>query len=781
MARAGEYTARAREHAGWLLDLYADPESGHLAVWIIAEDGTRLRLKQRFPITFYAAGRGERLRSLWMYLSGQPEPVKLSRAERKDLFSPQPVTVMEVEVSQAASQARLFRDLSEVFPDLEYYDADIPFFPRYAARYGVFPLTRCQVEVDPEGWIESIAPLESRWELHPGPLPLRIMTIEPDCDPFHDRPAHLHIQYGRFDFRLPFQPERPFLVGMAALLRRYDPDLLLTDWGDTWLLPLLLKLSHGQHERLPLSRDPARAPTRKDDRTYHSYGQIVYRGRQVILHGRLHIDRKNGMMWGDYGLEGVFELARVSGLPVQTAARNSPGAGITAMQIITALQQEILVPHKKQQTERRKTAIDLIQVDRGGLVFSPMTGLYENVAEMDFVGLYPSIMRKFNLSPETIRTSEQDGQPVPGVDLYFSQEQQGLIPATLAPLLDKRVALKGILADLKTRDCRYAPYKARSSALKWLLVVCFGYTGYRNAKFGRIEAHQAITAYARDVLLSAKEAAEQMGFEVLHMYVDCLWVRKPGAHQVGDFQPLLNEIAGRTGLPIALDGIFKWVAFLPSRMDPRVGVANRYFGVFQSGEVKVRGIDARRRDTVEFVAQVQTELLDRLARCETAAQLTRILPEVIALLRRRVRELRNGQVEASRLISRQRLTRSVEEYTSPSPSARAAAQLLTVGKTVQVGQSVRFVYTRGDPGVAAWDMPAQISSREVDAVRYIRLLLRAAATVLQPLGVEENVLVDWVVGNYGKAAPPGTLPATLPLWSGLANPAVLPGQVFAAY
>ena len=27
----------------------------------------------------------------------------------------------------------------------------------------------------------------------------------------------------------------------------------------------------------------------------------------------------------------------------------------------------------------------------------------------------------------------------------------------------------------------------RQNVLKWLLVTCFGYTGYRNARFGRIE------------------------------------------------------------------------------------------------------------------------------------------------------------------------------------------------------------------------------------------------------------------------------------------------------
>jgi DNA polymerase I len=38
----------------------------------------------------------------------------------------------------------------------------------------------------------------------------------------------------------------------------------------------------------------------------------------------------------------------------------------------------------------------------------------------------------------------------------------------------------------------------QSTALKWFLLSCFGYQGFSNAKFGRIEVHEAINAYVRD-------------------------------------------------------------------------------------------------------------------------------------------------------------------------------------------------------------------------------------------------------------------------------------------
>jgi DNA polymerase elongation subunit (family B) len=99
------------------------------------------------------------------------------------------------------------------------------------------------------------------------------------------------------------------------------------------------------------------------------------------------------------------------------------------------------------------------------------------------------------------------------------------------------------LAHLPAWDPRRRVYKERASAHKWLLVTCFGYLGYKNARFGRIEAHEAVTAYGREALLQAKEAAEDLGGTVLHLYVDGLWVKQPGAPTVNDFQPLLDEIA----------------------------------------------------------------------------------------------------------------------------------------------------------------------------------------------------------------------------------------------
>lgn len=744
------------ELTGWLLDLYEDAADG-LTLWLLADDGRRLRLAQPFPVTFYAAGPVEDLRRLWRWLEGQPEAPKLGREERRDLFLPQPQTVLAVECASPHQQAALFRNTLRAFPDLTYYDSDIPTALRHAARHGTFPLARLRAEVDAKQIVCSLQTEDTPWLLDPPPAPLRSITLSPECDPAHANPQAVLLQSGSSTWRLGFEAPRPLLINLQALLARLDPDLILTDWGDTWLLPRLLRLAGKAGLALPLSRDPRRSVGRRPERTYFSYGQIIYRGAQILLYGRWHIDRRNAALWDDYTLDGVLEAARVTRLPVQNSARTSPGTGISSMQIVTALEHGILVPWRKQQVEAEKSALDLLHNDQGGMVYQPLVGLHANVGGVDFVSMYPSLMVRHNISPETMR---------PG-SLTPETDKPGLVPMTLAPLLEKRIALKQRVNETPAWHPRRGADKARSSAHKWLLVTCFGYLGYKNARFGRIEAHEAVTAGGREALLQAKETAEEQGFTIIHMYVDGLWIKRPDAVEPKDFAPLLDEIAARTGLSISLDGIYRWVAFLPSRVDERISVANRYFGVFEDGSLKVRGIECRRRDTPAFIADVQMELLECLAEAKRAADLPAQIPKAMRVLRRRLAELRAGQVAAARLLIGQRLTRKPEEYRDPSAGARAALQLIAAGREAVPGQRIRFIWLRGMPDVHAWDLPEPVPVKRIDLARYRVLLLRAAATVFQPLGLSAGQ-VETLAENRPSAVPLPPLQLHL-------RPAYLPG------
>lgn len=737
-----------REYQGWLLDVYAHAESG-LVLWLLDEAGHRRQLRQPFTTTFYAAGPFPRLRALWQYARRQKTPVGLSRRRRSDLFTG-PLDVLALAVDTAVQPA-FFRQVRQAFPDLDYFDADLPVSVQYAARFDWFATLPGRVTVDERDTILAVTPLTARWAVERPLPPLRILTLAPDCDPSLAEPRHLLAGFAGQTVRYPLHNPRLLLIGLQAQLRRRDPDLILSRWGDTWLFPTLRRWATACGVPCHPSRDPARPWQLKPAGSYFTYGQVLYRGEQTHLFGRWHIDVENAPMFAEYGLDGVLEQTAVTGLPLQAVARRSPGAGITAMQMLTAQRRGVLVPVTKQQAERYKSARALLRADRGGLVFQPQVGLHADVVEIDFISMYPSVIARFNISPETVGQGEAAAVVVPELGLLIDQSQPGLLPETLTPLLQKRLAIKRQLARLTRRDCRRPALEARAAALKWLLVVAFGYAGYKRARFGRIETHEAITAYSREALLRAKETAEALGYNVLHLYVDGLWVQRRGVKTAGAVQPLLDAIEAATGLRIALEGFYRWIAFLHSKQDARVPVPNRYFGVFEDGVVKARGIELRRHDTPPFVAGAQAAVLAYLARWAAGADTAvwrDCRADLLELVDGRLQALRRGQVDPADLLLAQRLSRPLAEYTTPSPAARAAAQLQAAGKERYPGQRIRFVLTRGEPDVYAWGLPRPLDPARVDVARYETLTLRAVQTVLQPWGVSPGLLAEGLAGGW---------------------------------
>jgi DNA polymerase-2 len=705
-----------------------------MAVWFIDNDGNSLLLHDRFSPSFYVRGPQEELREVCQLLRKVRAPVDLARTERKDLFLDREIEVLQVSVHVPAVFQRTFRQVTGFRPKLTYYDADIPLPQRYVLERQVFPLAYCAID-EGEGCIRDIKALDSPWETDYRLPPFRVVSMRLDGElrnPARGHRGNLLVEVDGREYSFKRERSRELVLGIRHILEHHDPDILVSAYGDNYILP---------HKRA---------------HSYFSYGRVMYIGEQHLLSGRWHLDRQNAFLANDYGLDGTLEIARISGLPVQTVNRVSTGTGISAMQVATALRRGVLVPWQKRQPESLKTGVDLLTADKGGLVYTPIVGLHEHVAELDFTAMYPSIMVHFNVSPETVGTNCCEGENIPELGTHICRHRQGLVPETLAPLLEKRNRYKALIRQLPEGDPKKEAFRRRYSAHKWLLVTCFGYLGYKNARFGRIEAHEAVNAYGREVLLRAKEIVEARGFRVLHLYVDGLWIHKPGTHERPDYEGLLEEIQRETELLISLEGVYRWLAFLPSRVEPRVAVANRYFGAYEDGTVKVRGIEYRRRDTPKFIKETQMEMITILSGGKDAAGFRAAVPTAIAYAQDRLRDLRNGEAPLNELLVTHRLTRQLEEYSVRTVAVRAATQLTAEGFELSPGQSMHFVYVPGPEKVRAWELiddPIPYD-REI----YTDLFIRAIESLLAPVDVDRHMLDTWMIGNAGYWGPPGTLP-----------------------
>jgi DNA polymerase I len=421
------------------------------------------------------------------------------------------------------------------------------------------------------------------------------------------------------------------------------------------------------------------------EKTYMSYGRTEYRAGSLIPDGRILIDTRQSFNYRESGLSGIVLGARLTGLCPNMAARFTSGTLISSYEVYEAIRRGIAVPYRKNDPECLRRMEDLKRADRGGMMFQPCPGLYGDVYQIDFTSLYPSVIVKYNLSPETLACP---GRP-------------GFLPEVLAPLL----ALRRETKQKKGADPSYA---GPDSLLKWMLVTCFGYTGYKNAKFGRIEVHELITGHSRDILLFSRDIAEEMGFSVIHGIVDCLWVQGKPADQ------LKVQIERSTALHTTLD-TYDWIVFLP--MPDGFGAYNRYYGRLSGGEPRVRGIMARRRDTPGYVKAMQADLIALMCRASGAADLTCLEEEA----RERYARASEGLCDArpDEMAIRRQVSRL--DYSRRCPEASAVKACQAAGIDPEPGMEIGYVVTDS----RTWEVELEWKAAGFDVAYYRNLLDKA--------------------------------------------------------
>src|SRR5207245_4467234 len=96
--------------------------------------------------------------------------------------------------------------------------------------------------------------------------------------------------------------------GIDAVVRSKDPDVLMTDGGDAFLMPYLAAKASELGVKMQLGRDPDRFAGVKP-KSYFTYGKIVYKPGQSILPGRLHLDGGH-IAFRESDFAGLAELSR---------------------------------------------------------------------------------------------------------------------------------------------------------------------------------------------------------------------------------------------------------------------------------------------------------------------------------------------------------------------------------------------------------------------------------------------------------------------------------------
>jgi DNA polymerase-2 len=221
-----------------------------------------------------------------------------------------------------------------------------------------------------------------------------------------------------------------------------------------------------------------------------------------------------------------------------------------------------------------------------------------------------------------------------------------------------------------------------------------------------------------------------------------MWLKKPGATPA-EYEDLCRQIEFQLHFPIEFEGLYKWIVFLNSRTDSRIPVLNRYYGVFQNGKLKLRGIDLRKHDTPGIVRRCQTDMLTLFAKAENSEEFKALIPEALTVVKSYVNLIQHGAVPVEDLTIEKRLSKNPNEYRNIVPQSIAAQHLVRDGMNAHAGQTISYILTYDKSRITQnRALPTELMNEDsnFDSKRYVDLLLSSTTNLLRPFAYDPLVL-----------------------------------------
>jgi len=688
---------------GWLLDVYISGD--RTVLWIKTDYGEVVRLWDRYLPDFYVKPRdGCDVEELASIIRQHPNVVDAEPVEKYPTVSAEEKTrVVHVVVDEVGSFRRVVRDVESLGLVDRWFNVDILHIQRYLFSKQAAPTEQVEVEYSEDGMLRSLKPVDEGFKVEPPPFTPLILQVE--TGPDGNSVSRVWILNDRLKPVMTLKGgEREVLEGLAQMIREGDPDVLVAPSPDSTFTRLLERARRLGVE-LQLGREDHRANPYR--------GGLYAAGRPVIPLN----------CFQEYGLAGLSERCRFARLPLGLASRWPAGRIIDSRQCYEAVRKGILIPRLRSYPSEGLTARQLILRDRGGLVMSPVLGLHENVAELDFESMYPNLIVRYNISYENT-----------GPKGVKEGSRPGFLPELTRRFLERRLYFKRLRRSLPEDSLEYLWCDQRQKALKMILVCIYGFSGCDVNRYGNVYTFLEINNRAREVLARTINIALREGFQVVYADSDSIFVKKSGASRE-DYERLARLITEETGLRMTLDHHYRFIVFLPLKTRPSMQAVKRYYGILTSGELHYRGIAPRRRDCPPFIKEFCKQLMRILFDAETVEDVLKTqYKKARKYVSETLKKIARGQVPLEKLVVRKALRKPIEGYLSKQPHIVAAIQMAWKGRRPKQGTLIDFIYVNSrHVNPMRRVLPAELidkAHRYYDREKYKEMLLATADATL---------------------------------------------------
>jgi DNA polymerase I len=428
----------------------------------------------------------------------------------------------------------------------------------------------------------------------------------------------------------------------------------------------------------------------------------------------------------------IILLCRITKMPIHDMIRRQISTWIQNIFYFEHRRKGFLIPRRAEISELKRGGHKKSVIEgkgfQGAYVFPPVPGIHFDVVVMDFASLYPSIIKEYNLSYETVLCPHTDctDNLLKDTPYYTCTHKMGIFAYVVGFFRDIRVKyFKPKSGDKNLTERQRSYNHTIQQALKVFINGSYGVFGSTNFPLFCLPVAESTTAIGQYSIKQTKKKSEEIGVKVLYGDTDSVFLLNPSDNQMEELSEWSKK---ELDLDLEEEKVYQFLALSERKKN--------YLGIYKGTKyIDVKGLVVKKKNTPEFIKKAFNTLLDVLKNVTNDDQFLKARNKVIEIVKDNLKKI--GKPETFSLedyainIS---LKKKLNKYDKVMPQhVKAALELQTAtGKEFQKGETITFVKTKGIAGAKALELA---KLQDIDPKKYRELLQSALEQVLDALGI----------------------------------------------
>lgn len=396
---------------------------------------------------------------------------------------------------------------------------------------------------------------------------------------------------------------------------------------------------------------------------------------------------------------------------------------------------------------------------RGAFVLQTKPGVFFNVTALDLGSMYPSIIKSFNLSYETmnckhLECKERTDNKVQGTSHYVCTKNQGLLSLLIGVMRDLRLGYFKKLGKQENNENREF-FKTVEQAIKVLLNGTYGVLGSEAFNMFCMPVAESVTAVGRHIITSIIEYAEkELNLNVVLGDTDSLYVVEPTKEQTDKMVEFTRK---EFGIDLEIDKEYRYLILSHRKKN--------YLGVTKKGDIDVKGLTGKKSNIPNYIKKCFKDVTNELQQAHNKQELDESIKTIENIVKGYIYNLQEKKdIEVNDLTFKVMINKDVNSYGKVKSvgndidgkeiikkvgipqQIKIAIEMSKNDDSLDISEKTVISFIKTKDG---YKLPKEVKTLKIiDTDKYIDTLKTALVPVLETLGIDFDKLI--IKSQYNK-------------------------------